>query len=315
MLAGIALAIAATELGLRVLGLHTPVLYERTSYGYRVRPSQEVVRFGNRIAYNEFGMRSPPAARAPAQGTLRVLCIGDSVTNGGALIDQDDTWPAQLERLLRARRGAVEVLNASAPGWATGNESGWLAESGIFGAALVVLEIGTHDLFQPLAGQQVVDAHPSFPSHRPWFAAEDALTHYVLPWLGLSPALNDPGIGGQLTEPGAPEPAIANVLRMAERARGAGADFVVLYLDEDGLLPPSAAAQARLRLAAALKTAAIRVVDMHDTLRRLGPQAIYRDGIHPTAAGNRAIAETLERALSKFYPWMTRGNGPARRDS
>jgi lysophospholipase L1-like esterase len=300
--AGTALALAAAELALRALGLHTPVLYEPTPYGYRARPDQELKRFGNRIAYNQFGMRSAAVAPQPSPGTLRVLCVGDSVTNGGALIDQEDTWPRQLERRLGPPSAAVEVLNASAPGWATANERRWLDANGSFGAALVVLAIGTHDLFQPPAGSDLVDSHPSFPSRAPLLATQEALRHYILPWLGFG-AAQDPGTWGVEPEAAAAVASIANVLGMAERARRDRAVFMVLYFDEEGPLAASAAAaQARRQLVAALGRASIPMIDLRGAVERLGRDALYRDEVHPTAAGNRAIAATLAEALTRQFP-------------
>jgi hypothetical protein len=46
-------------------GLHRPLLYETTSYGYRVQPDQQLQRFDNRISYNSFGFQEPVTALRP----------------------------------------------------------------------------------------------------------------------------------------------------------------------------------------------------------------------------------------------------------
>ena len=43
---------------------------------------------------------------------MRIAAIGDSVTDG-FYVDNDDTYPAQMERVLRERAVAVEVVNAA----------------------------------------------------------------------------------------------------------------------------------------------------------------------------------------------------------
>jgi hypothetical protein len=47
----------------------------------------------------------------------RVLVLGDSVANGGAQVNDEDTWPLLLGKQLN-----MQVLNASAGGWALANE-------------------------------------------------------------------------------------------------------------------------------------------------------------------------------------------------
>src|SRR5262249_53708208 len=110
VIASIAVLLVVAELLARAAGLHTRVLYEKTSYGYRVAPNQALERFGRTVAYNSQGLRSAPL---PATGNeLRVLCLGDSITNGGTLTDQADTYPSRLERELSAEAAGVRVLNA-----------------------------------------------------------------------------------------------------------------------------------------------------------------------------------------------------------
>lgn len=62
-------------------------------------------------------LRGPAFDPAPAPGVKRILSIGDSVTFGWGVGD-DESWPAHLERVLRARGHEVEVLNAGVPGQA-----------------------------------------------------------------------------------------------------------------------------------------------------------------------------------------------------
>ncbi len=60
-------------------------------------------------------LRGPAFSPTPAQGVKRILSIGDSVTFGWG-VEDDEAWPVHLERLLRGRGHAVEVLNAGVPG-------------------------------------------------------------------------------------------------------------------------------------------------------------------------------------------------------
>ncbi|MGD1849279.1 MAG: hypothetical protein ACFCBU_01285 [Cyanophyceae cyanobacterium] len=163
---GVGVAIAV-ELGLRwILGLGTPPLYvkdEKT--GYRLKPGQNIRRFGNRIGVNRFSMRG--GAIADSGTTLRVLVLGDSIVNGGWWTDQDDTLTARLR--LKLRQGLpprvfskfalsqggqeaeqvspLEVLNVSANSWGPRNELGYLEQFGVFESQALVLVINTDDFF------------------------------------------------------------------------------------------------------------------------------------------------------------------------
>jgi lysophospholipase L1-like esterase len=62
------------------------------------------------VSFNDLGLRGPPADLAKPPGTLRILALGDSVTFGYH-VEDDETYPVHLEQRLRAAGLAVEVLN------------------------------------------------------------------------------------------------------------------------------------------------------------------------------------------------------------
>lgn len=290
--------LVAAELGLRALGLHTPVLFEATAYGYRPLPDQDVRRLGNRIAYNRHGLRSASVDALRQPGVVRVLCLGDSVTNGASHSDQAETYPAQLEALLRARGVRAEVLNASAPGWATANELGWLRDNGVLAATHLVLTLSTHDLFQPPAPSSVVGRHPGFPAQRPVLALQELVTRYILPKLDAAAGAADPGVG--IFEPSA-EAARANldnVLAIARLAQAAGAHMAVILLDQDATEESEPLTGAAKRaLADALDALGVGLIALRPALERHGRAALFRDDVHPNALGNRVIAEAVAQNL------------------
>jgi lysophospholipase L1-like esterase len=67
---------------------------------------------------NGDGLRDRHHTLEPAPGVRRVVCLGDSVTYGYELA-REHAWPQQLEALIDARGGRVEVFNVAAPGWTT----------------------------------------------------------------------------------------------------------------------------------------------------------------------------------------------------
>lgn len=86
------------------------------------RPGFEGRWDGTWYGINSLGMRGPEITRRPATGEVRILAVGDSCTFGKGVEDAD-TWPRQLERLVGDRlppgRHAV-VANLGVNGY-----SGW----------------------------------------------------------------------------------------------------------------------------------------------------------------------------------------------
>jgi len=64
------------------------------------------------VKTNSLGFRGPEIALEKPAGVLRIAALGDSVTDG-FYVDNDDTYPAQMERCLRQRGIRAEVVNAA----------------------------------------------------------------------------------------------------------------------------------------------------------------------------------------------------------
>jgi lysophospholipase L1-like esterase len=100
---------------------------------YRLQPGfrgtvTNRVEFDTRISINRQGLRgSEIGPKRP--GTLRILVLGDSFAFGvGAR--EGETYPAQLQRILRSRGVRAEVLNAGAPGFGVPDEVAWFQRWG-----------------------------------------------------------------------------------------------------------------------------------------------------------------------------------------
>lgn len=80
------------------------------------------------------------------QGGLRVAILGDSYTFGYG-VDQGESFPAQLERRLRARGVAADVINAGVPGFGAREERRMLEKHVLpLGPALVLVAVYGNDL-------------------------------------------------------------------------------------------------------------------------------------------------------------------------
>ena len=102
-----------------------------------------------KVTVNNLGLRGavdlPPAKRA---GTFRVLCLGDSYTFG-AYVDDSETWPAQLETVLREKHPdqSIEVINGGISGFTIVDELAFVKEQGLrLSPDVVVLGFVLNDL-------------------------------------------------------------------------------------------------------------------------------------------------------------------------
>jgi lysophospholipase L1-like esterase len=83
--------------------------------GRRIAGRIRETPIGFTVSTNHEGLRGPeiPAAKRG----LRILALGDSTTFGLG-VEEDQTWPAVLQRLLQdGLPGGVEVINAGVPGY------------------------------------------------------------------------------------------------------------------------------------------------------------------------------------------------------
>ncbi len=95
------------------------------------------------ISTNAEGFRGP--ALAPKGERVRILAIGDSTVFGLA-VDNEETWPSQLQRILNAEGERYEVINAGVPGYSAFQGLRFLDKRGLaLEPALVIAGFGHND--------------------------------------------------------------------------------------------------------------------------------------------------------------------------
>lgn len=294
-----AAGVVVAELGARLAGFHRPLLYERTAYGYQPVAGQRVRFFAKHTWYNRWGARGDELADLPEPGVLRILCVGDSITNGGVGIDQRDSYPELLAGLLRAQLPRVEVQNASAGGWALENEEGWLRAHGIRGSHFVVLQVATHDMHQRMASGAIVGVKATFPERHPRLAVAHVIDRYLLPRLGLAPDTRDPGI-----EPAEYEAQdIARARRVLSRIHdfvtAQRAHLLVMHVAQPPGIEPDTefARTAKRELRDWAESRGVRLIETEQAMIGAGGRAMFKDAIHPNVAGNRVLAKSVADAV------------------
>lgn len=170
------------EIGLRKgFGFGGNVLVqEDPNFEYIAKPNQARKRFGNEIYYNQFSMRSDN----PIPGTIKVLGLGDSVLNGGALTSQEDLATTLLSGHLSEEIICdVQVLNISYKSWGPDNALAYLKKYGDFGAEMIFIVVSSHDSFDTMTFKKVVGLDRKYPSEQYFLATFEVLDAYLLPRL------------------------------------------------------------------------------------------------------------------------------------
>ncbi len=277
---------ACLEVALRLIGFGDPVLVASDSAcGYFLKPNQSVRRVLAYTRTNRWGMRSDEFPEVRTPGTLRLLFLGDSITFGTARVDQHDIFTEVLHRELPALlHRPVEVLNASAGGWAIGNELGYLRSRGIFGSDCVISVINSGDLGQVTADMS--QARASYFVQPPGSAMAEIYDRFLSRRLG-----NDPGDitidASQIREANLKR--LGEIKTLAEQSR---AGFAVVYFPFKKDIPlPSQ--PLRVALASWCKDNGIPFVDLTDLEAGYQVRQITLEGTHLNRFGNSVVAAYL----------------------
>jgi hypothetical protein len=117
--------------------------------------------YDTRVTTNQHGLRNPPLALEKPPGTTRILCVGDSMTFGKG-VEDDEPFCSLLEGRLNSGPPAgesarYEVLNAGVVSYGTAHELRYLQLRGLrFQPDLVILQLFFND-FQDNVGSSLFE--------------------------------------------------------------------------------------------------------------------------------------------------------------
>lgn len=129
-----------------------------------LRPGVVTEFLGDEYRIEANGMRSPQIPFEKAEGTYRVLVVGDSIAFGWG-VEESECFPRVLERMLQAgpRPDGVErfeVINGGCPGWGLPHYLRFLADVGLqYDPDLVLVTFINNDLTDFI--QSLSPAEPS----------------------------------------------------------------------------------------------------------------------------------------------------------
>lgn len=148
------------------------------NYEYIQQPNQKRFRFRNHIEYNQFSMRSPEVDTT----AVTILGFGDSVINGGVMVDQDSLTTSLLSKELSIELNKqVQVLNIGAGSWGPDNDFAYLKEKGNFNAKMIFLIVSSHDAYDNMDFVPVIDKVMRYESKQYKSAIWELINKYVIP--------------------------------------------------------------------------------------------------------------------------------------
>ncbi|MEM9543649.1 MAG: SGNH/GDSL hydrolase family protein [Cyanobacteria bacterium P01_E01_bin.42] len=295
----VVLGILGIELGLRLFfGFGDPLLYiGDEKIGYLLAPNQRVRRMGNRIAINQYSMRSPSITPTPASGTFRIMLVGDSVANGGWWSDETQTISRLIQQSAGDRAETVEVLNASANSWNPRNELAYLQQFGLFEARVLILLLNTDDLFGMRPTSIPVGRDRAYPDRKPLLAFLEVYTLFLTrpqPIPELQAIRDEKGdrVGINLK-------AIEEIAAISKSNQAGFFLALTPLLREIESGSRDYEKKARQRLLELTQSQGMNYLDFLPLFEALdNPTALYRDRIHLSPEGNERIARSLWEAIA-----------------
>jgi hypothetical protein len=297
-LAVIVVAIGAFELALRCIGLGKPVLIQRDqAAGYILEPNQNLTRFGKHIRTNSLGMRSDELPASKSAGVFRLLIVGDSYAYGTTRVDQSQIFAELLQRELPQQiHRDVEVLNASAGGWAISNEVGYVRSRGLFDADMVLLVLNQGDPTQEFEQYYPNDSLSYTLDHHPVFALQEFWDHYLSP--KLFPETVAPSHIATPSEEQQTETQNLGYLdELLKMTRTAKTPLAVVYIS----IPTSP--ESPTRLIAWCADNHVPMIDLAPVTQHWpAAEVLNPDQAHFNTMGNRRIADQLEKTWPIVMP-------------
>lgn len=297
---------------------HDPLL------GHALTPGQNSFTHSFPVATNSYGFRDREHPLIPQAGTVRILCLGDSLTFGDG-VAVEDTYPKQLETMLNARgEHKYEVINTGVPSYDTWQEVTFFKTKGAqFEPRIVVLGFYGNDIVpRPAVVQTSLSGEGTLKRKGFGGFLPDGVVH-ILKGSRFLLLLKDRA--GKLVESTRPSPehlhqqalldglpdefveqgwqeVESSLQQMVELQKTHGFRFlIVIFPMAEQLLHEHPNAQYQARLKSIAEKLNIPLIDLKPVFQRefrdFGSLFIEWDG-HPNPKAHRLAAEELVRILN-----------------
>lgn len=279
-----------------------PTMFWRLRAGLDVDISMRDQEF--HVTTDSRGLRGPEFPLATPPSGWRAWCLGDSITYGYG-VDDEDTYEARLQGILRAEHPSrkVEVLNGGCPGWSSFQAIELTKSLGdSFRPDLYILAFVYADpAFEDVADADRVDANPlvrwaklGLNRSELYMYLRQRVMRRTNP-RGLTP------VDYRLATPRIPlEDYERNLAWFTDRARRSGGHVIFMNLAKRDPDPHEAYATYREVARKAMESTGNAWIDVDALFREQpDPPALFSDRIHPNAQGFALMAEALARTLDE----------------
>lgn len=319
--------ILIVELGFRPLAVGDRwTLYQPDNeLAWKHRPGAKDYLVQLPVVINSRGVRGPEFQIEKESGTKRVLFLGDSVTFGHGIVNDGDTIPAQVERMLNDS-GTVhyESINFGVCGYSPWQYLGYLKRDGLqLHPDVVITNFVLNDVTEKFSlpqfggNQSSGQLDAANMTRLPDWLAQSG-TYYLIRsaagFLRFGPnarqaATAEEALGVRSLSTHPDDPAVKkawritleNMRRIDETVRNAGARHLVVVYPFRFQLEPDASTIPQETLADFCVSAGIPVLDLLPVLRSKandrGAPALFLDTCHLTEDGAAVTARTIADVL------------------
>jgi len=306
-------------------------LHPERRWLFGLRPGADVTlgaTGGIRYRINDDGFRDRPRTPFPKSGVYRILVLGDSVTFGYG-VPEDETFPQQLERALVQAGASVEVLNFGVNGYNPYTEAALFADRGAaYHPDLVLVQFCINDLADPTLhfdaqtrlhlGMIPDEAFPDPSKRRP--LPRFPLLLRACRALRVCALMDDAWLAWRAQPPDAQDQLAAlapsnldDEIRRAwlaarygeidQRARAIDAGFAVVVFPYREQVDGTAPAGVQAQLEELGRSEGWITLDLLPAFREAsarGERSLFLDTWHPTAEGQRVAAEDTAEELTRL---------------
>ena len=266
-----------------------------SAIGHQHIPGARARLMGVDVKINRDGLRDEYAIQQTGEGA-RILMLGDSITFGWGVPEQD-TVATRLERTFLLRYGAsVEVINSGVGNYNTAMEVAWYEQEGVLlKPDMVVLNVFINDAEQTPVRQGVAWWDRTLYSRVILFGAFDTLTRTIFGgpgWKDYYVNLYEDDAPGWISMQGA-------VARLAELCRLSGIPLVIVDYPELRELSPYPFTTVSKKIANLATREGLPYISLLDSVETRDPRSLWvtEPDPHPNSVATEAMVESLAPQL------------------
>jgi hypothetical protein len=272
-------------------------------YGYLAVPDQWPSPRGITFRINDAGLRGPDFSPVKKPGTLRLAFVGDSVTFGGGIVSDADTFVSLAAARLSSMSGRnIDTINISAPGWSVQNIKGYVARYGLHDADALIWILPREDFYRPFSHEGM----PTESGFRLQFLLSVSMRRLI--------ALIRPKIRSNPPESTSAQDAassatlaknIAAFKYVLAYARSRRIRIFVIFVPE-GDLPADSLPQAYAEYRITAESFGAKICDISGQIDADGGWALFYDGVHLNPRGHQVTAALVAQCVSNSLSSLVR---------